>query len=38
MKRNIQNNSNLIIGIMGQHQIQHIIPVLREKYDVKEAY
>ena len=36
MKRNIQNNSNLIIGIMGQHQIQHIIPVLREKYDVKD--
>ena len=35
-RRNIQNNSNLIIGIMGQHQIQHIIPVLKEKYDVKD--
>ena len=33
MNRGVQNKK-LKIGIMGQHQIQHIIPVLEEKYDV----
>lgn len=29
-------NGTIKIGIMGQHQVQHIIPVLKEKYDVKD--